>query len=296
MLVGPLFTSHSITNAAGDHLFIWSNANLAILDATGAEQDQVEDMALLDMRATTAGAGLYVLGLAAGTYYVEHFDDLGTRDTAFGQIALPAGNAYYAIQIAPGGRILAVGPNGVAAISAGALDTSWGTNGVAAITTMATFPFTAIDSLGRLYIAYSEHVTRLTTSGAIDSGFAFGGTEISAVAIDQNDHVLIGTAQTGTNGFADVLDTSGGVIGTWDTGQPGFVTDLAVDVNGGLYATASYVATRFGGFSSGPVGFVGATGVRCGRTGPCWVTGVTILVDPNGTGGPNENWVARLAN
>jgi hypothetical protein len=212
---------------------------------------------------------------SGGTYStIVRFDESGVRDATFGQIDLPADAGYYdGLELAPGGRILAIGSQSVVAIAGSGIDASWGINGRAALD--GTFRgVSAIDSQGRLYVGLADHVVRFTAAGTPDASFAYSGA-VGALAVDAQDRVFVGGASS-----ADRLDDTGAV--STSLAAPAAVTDIAFDSLGRVYVTARGQTLRYGadGMFDRSLGMGSTHAVRCGGQSKCWLFGVEEHATP----------------
>jgi len=277
--------------AGGARLMLWSRWNAITVDSSGTESDRVNGTTINGFivnwfRAPMHDDGQYVYAIAGdesggSLSAIVRFDETGATDTAFIPIDLPQVNGGYwvGLEVAPSGRLLAIAGDSqttVVAIANGAVDPTWGTNGE--ITLTDTYPFaggrSAIDSQGRLYLGYPDHVVRLTAAGAVDAAFAYAGT-VGALAVDGQDHLLVGGASA-----VSLLDDTGAVTATF--AAPAAVNDLALDGLGRMYVTAAGQTARYAadGTFDRELGIGSTYGVRCKGSAHCWLYGVETHVTP----------------
>ncbi len=288
--VGPAYNNGdayyvggAIAAASGDSLMLWSRWAAITVDLAASEHDE-SVYAMVDGFLANWLRGLRddgqhvyaVLGDSSGGSFstIIRFDETGVRDTAFGQIDLPTGAGYYnGLELAPGGRILAIASQTVVAIAGGGVDPTWGANGQLAIDGYFR-GVSAIDSQGRLYIGLGDHAVRVTAGGALDPAFTFAGT-VGALAVDAQDRVLVGGAASAMR-----LDDTGAITATF--GAPAAVTDIALDSLGRLYVTAAGQTLRYAadGTLDRALGMGSTRGVRCGGRMTCWLYGVEEHITP----------------
>ncbi len=280
-----------VTSLPGGAVAVWDEAPAIVFETVSATGVPVlhamgpvtsaSQAAFRTLRAGAAGQGIYAVVGDPTHHALIHFDDAGSRDTAFGEVAL-AGDSYVAasaIQVQPG-RALVIGNATVTAVLAsGALDTSWGTAGVVDFSAHGTFTgASALDGSGRLYVVTASGVIRIAASGAIDPGFGYAGT-VTALAMA---------------GGSPVVAAGGAIVRLDDTGAPTAlplaaspqlarpIVDLGVDAGGQLYLVTDdgqlvrYAAT---GQLDGVRGFDGARHLACPASGDCAVVGVANGLD-----------------
>jgi hypothetical protein len=293
----------------GDGLLTWSRDWVIGIGSAGAELDQSAFATEPDyninwvwaMRTTLEGDVYSIAGNLddAGLSGVGHFNADGTMDTTFGSdgyVELPnlAGLGYRFIELQPNNRLLAVSSDTATVLGVvdGMVDPTYGSNG--SVTANANLvSATAIDAQGQLYIGGSDGCVRLTSSGVVDSDFAYT-SPVQALAIDANSHVVVGTGSG-----AMVLDDTGTPLATYGSAN---VTNLACDSSGRLYVTGidgSVVRYTSTGAFDVQLGFGTSLGVACPASGTCWIYGrnsyVFEPVDEPVLDGPQEIYALRLS-
>jgi len=295
----PWYDGRGIARPDGNGLAIWTHSQAISVGASSlwATHDVFTTINgfnvdwLRGMRAGAPGGGIYALvGDANGGSIsaILHFTDDVTPDTSFAEIDLPIDGTlgyYRGLELAPGGRLLAIGSGGVLALVNGVVDTTYGTAG------KTTFPpaqfrgESVIDSQGRLYVVLDDRVLRLTANGAIDSTFTYTGTP-KVIAIASNDFVYIGTPDR----VARLTDTGTELLlGSFPT------DDIAIDGADQIFIVTGGFVRRynFGSFS-GTLGYGTARSVVCPPTGTCYILGTNNDTTAYPLAYYYENYVLRL--
>jgi hypothetical protein len=291
------YDGRGIARPDGNGIAIWSRWQTISVDASGARTDHTFFTNIngflvnwfRNMRAAAAGNGIYAVvgdGDGGSISTILHYDDALEPDTAFGEIDLPIADqtlGYWRGVELSGGRILAIGSQGVVAISKATrqIDTTWGANG--------RFTYTSeyrgesvVDSQGRLYLVLDSGVIRLTPSGALDS--TFSNADARVIAIDASDRIYVGSATRAAR-----LSSTGSDAVTYVSGAA--TDDIAVDASGRVYVVSAGSVMRYAndGTSDRSLGFGSTRSIVCPASGSCYLLGVDhaqYLV---------ENYVLRLA-
>jgi hypothetical protein len=297
--------SYSGTGVPGPSgILTWARARAIAIDAAGIETHR--DLSLfvggtpanqiMAMRTDASGSGVYALLVNSNVLaygMIAHFDDALVLDSSPGaQVELPyeSGNPYYDLQVAPSGRVLAIGSVGVVAIANGAVDTTYGTSGRAAFPGYFSYS-SVIDSQGRLYAALTNRLVRIAANGTVDGSFVYNFS-VDALAIDSADRVYV---QRDFN-IARLTETGSEAV-TIATTLLGY--ELAIDASGRIYVVSGNTVSRFtnGAFET-TLGYGTEHSVICPPNGACYLLGVDMVPTIPFSSGPAdylEKYVLRLA-
>jgi hypothetical protein len=285
-------------------ILTWARARAIAIDAAGVETHH--DIALfigtaaanqiVAMRTGPSGSGIYALVVNSNVLaygMIVRFNNALVPDNSPGaQVELPyeSGNPYYDLQVAPSGRLLAIGSVGVVAIANGAVDTTYGTSGRAAFPGFFSYS-SAIDSQGRLYAALNNKLVRVTANGTIDGSFVYNFS-VDALTIDSADRVYVQRDFT----IARLTET-----GTEDLtiSTTLFAYELAIDASGRIYVVSGNTVSRFtNGVFETTVGYGTEYSAICPPSGGCYLLGADMVPTiPFSSGPPDylEKYVLRLA-
>jgi hypothetical protein len=277
----------------------WAQKRVIALDATGTETHR--DLTamigstpldwIMAVRADASGIYALVTSSSLGEVgAILRFDDMTSAVT---QIDLPfeSSNYYYDLQIAPGGRLLAIGSNGVVAIANGAIDTTYGTSGRVVFPTSFSY-VSVLDSQGRLYALLSGRIVRITANGTIDGSFSYTASP-ETLAIDAADRVytssgvrIIRLTQTGAEDLS-IFTTV-------------FASDITVDASGRIYVLSANQVFRYtNGSYESTLGYGTEYSVVCPASGGCYLLGYNTRTTVPFFSGPSsyvEKYALRLAN
>jgi hypothetical protein len=300
------FPAAAVVGSGGDGILTWVGMRLIAIDSTGTESHydipttligSVVANSIIAVRTAPGGGGYALVVNSSQHNYgtIIRFDDALVPNAQF-DLPNDGANLYVDLQVAPNGRLLAIGTD-VVAMANGTVDTTYGNNGrvmLAQFVNPSLRPRSMIDSQGRLYAYVSGALKRLTAAGAVDLSFSATqlNSMVDAMTIDAADHVYILSGsrvlQLSETGDTTIVVTNGP-----------FGYDLAVDGTGRAYITsgAGLVNRYANNVASADLGYGNASSVICPPSGGCYILGVDILTQVPFTTTPDymDKYVLRLA-
>jgi hypothetical protein len=306
-----------VIGIGGDGILTWAGMRLIAIDSTGTEVHRdipptfigsVPADMILAARTAPGGGGYALVVNSSQREYgtIIRFDDALVPNAQF-DLPNDVLSFYFDLQVAPSGRLLAIGLDIVAMTADGAVDTTYGSNGhvtLGQVINPAAKNHTMIDSQGRLYVAMGGgRLQRFTAEGVLDTVFS---SNLGNLTVGSVDAVTIDTADI-------YILTNKKVVHVSDTGastilfvipsplQPGSSIgyDIAVDSSGRLYVTtgAGLVTRYTSGVASADLGYGNASSVICPPNGACYILGVDVMPKIPDSTGRNymDKYVLRLA-